>query len=229
MILLLFGPPGSGKGTQARLISQWLGIPSVSTGDLLRAEVASGSPLGQQLESLLAAGQYVPDALVNQIVIHQLERSTNGMILDGYPRTEEQAEFLKKALADRNIREPIAVHLEVSDTAIVARLGARRVCPKCRRVFSLVQNPPKQAGFCDDCDTQLTTRTDDTPETVLQRLRTYAELTAPIFAHFHNSLPINGNQKPENVFYEIQEAMAQVPEWVSQNTRLGISPTSCTT
>ena len=103
MILLLFGPPGSGKGTQARLISQWLGIPSVSTGDLLRAEVASGSPLGVQLETLLSAGQYVPDALVNQIVVNQLEHSADGIILDGYPRTEEQAEFLKKALSERNI------------------------------------------------------------------------------------------------------------------------------
>lgn len=229
MILLLFGPPGSGKGTQARLISQWLGIPSVSTGDLLRAEVASGSQLGHELEALLSNGQYVPDSLVNQIVIHQLENSSGGMILDGYPRTEDQAEFLKKALAERSMREPIAVHLDVPSDAIVQRLGARRVCPSCRRVFNLLQNPPRNSAVCDDCSTNLVTRSDDSASVVLQRLDTYSRLTAPIFAHFHNNLPIDGNQRPERVFATIQEAIAQVPDWVSENTRLAISPTTCAT
>jgi adenylate kinase len=223
MILLLFGPPGSGKGTQSRLLSQWLGIPAVSTGDLLRAEVASGSALGRILGDLLQRGEYVSDDLVNTIVVHQLESSPAGVILDGYPRTVEQADFLRDALAARNIDAPLAVHLDVPDDTIIARLGARRVCPQCRRVFNLMQQPPARDGVCDDCGSALSTRSDDTPAVVRQRLATYARVTAPIFDHFRNNIPINGNQPPEAVFSEICSRLTERVGWVSENTRLAIS------
>lgn len=229
MILLLFGPPGSGKGTQSRLLSQWLGIPALSTGDILRAEVASGSVLGRQLSDILQQGRYVSDDLVNAIVIHQLEAAPRGMILDGYPRTVDQADFLRRALGERNLDDPVAVHLDVPDDAIIERLGARRICEHCHRVYNLLQHPPQHDGACDDCSKALTTRADDTPEVIRQRLATYARVTTPMFVHFPCNIPVNGNQHPEAVFSEIQAVLPRISDWVSQNTRLAISPTPCTT
>lgn len=196
---------------------------------MLRAEVSSGSPLGRQLADILAQGRYVSDDLVNAIVIRQLEATPNGMILDGYPRTVDQAGFLTQALADRRLHAPVAVHLDVPDDAIIERLGARRICPQCRRVYNLLQHPPSQDGACDDCSATLTTRADDTPDVVRNRLATYARVTAPIFAHFSNNVPVNGNQHPDAVFADIQKLLAGFSDWVSQNTRLAISPTPCAT
>lgn len=196
---------------------------------MLRAEVSSGSPLGRQLAAILAEGSYVSDDLVNAIVIRQLEATPNGMILDGYPRTIDQAGFLTQALAERQIHAPVAVHLDVPDDAIIERLGARRICQQCRRVYNLLQDPPRLDGACDDCSTPLTTRTDDTPDVVRRRLATYSRVTAPIFAHFSNNVPVNGNQHPDVVFADIQKRLATFSDWVSQNTRLAISPTHCAT
>jgi adenylate kinase len=229
MILLLFGPPGSGKGTQARLLSQWLRIPALSTGDMLRAEVSSGSDLGRELSETLQQGRYVSDDLVNSIVIRQLEATPQGMILDGYPRTADQADFLRRALGERSLEAPVAVHLNVPDDAIIERLSARRICEHCHRVYNLLQRPPQQDGRCDDCAIALTTRADDTPEVIRQRLATYSQVTTPMFVHFPYNIPVNGNQHPEAVFSEIQVVLSRISDWVSQNTRLGISPTPCTT
>lgn len=226
MVILLFGPPGSGKGTQARLLSEWLRIPAVSTGDLLRAEANSGSALGQELDKLLSAGQYVPDALVNGIVLRYLNESGPGMIFDGYPRTGDQAEFLKAALAGRGLAEPVVVRLEVREAMIVERLGARRVCSACGRVYNLIQNPPKIDGVCDGCSGELMTRSDDSPEVVRQRLRTYAALTTPIFGHFRNHFVIDGDRPPAAVFSAIRQHIGETPGWVSENTRFANSPTS---
>jgi len=195
---------------------------------MLRAEAASGSALGLELSGILKQGCYVSDELVNAIVVRQLEGAPNGMILDGYPRTADQADFLIQALAQRSLEAPVAVRLNVPDEAIVERLGARRTCEQCRRVYNLSQHRPRHDGNCDDCSSALTARTDDTPEVVRRRLATYTRLTAPIFDLFSRNVPVNGNQHPEAVFAEIQTILSQLSDWVRQNTHLVISPTPCT-
>lgn len=219
MILVLFGPPGSGKGTQSRLLSRWLGIPAVSTGDMLRAEVASGSRLGQMLAETLRLGQYASDDLVNQIVVHQLESAERGLILDGYPRTVEQADFLRRALTARQMPPPVALHLDVPAKVIVHRLQSRRICGGCRRVYNLQQVVPQRTGYCDDCGSELSLRTDDQPEVVMQRLDTYDRVTTPIFAHFPYSVAIDGNRQPEAVFSDIQVKLGTLPVWVSESAQ----------
>ncbi|MGB9606831.1 MAG: adenylate kinase family protein, partial [Bryobacteraceae bacterium] len=140
--LILLGPPGSGKGTQAALLAERLGIPHISTGDILREQVAAGTELGQRVQAIMAAGELVPDELVNQIIEQRLERPDceKGCILDGYPRTTVQAAFLNEALARKGMR-PVVVNLAVDYNVIVARITARRQCPVCGASYNLVTNP----------------------------------------------------------------------------------------
>lgn len=206
MILLLFGPPGCGKGTQSRLLSQWLSIPAVSTGDMLRSEAESGTELGRQLAAILATGSYVSDDMVNRIVISQLDRlNGGGLILDGYPRTVEQARFLDAALADRHLPPAVAVTLSVPEEVIVARLSSRSQCSNCRRVFNQVDH---RAPYCSECGAPLIQRSDDQPEVVQRRLATYHDKTRPVLAHYEaHSHEINGNQHPDTVFQAILRAL----------------------
>jgi adenylate kinase len=208
VILLLFGPPGCGKGTQARLLSNWLQIQSVSTGDLLRAEAESGSAFGQQLAALLAQGKYASDEMVNQIVANQLDKLNGaGIILDGYPRTVEQAEFLDAALTARGLDAALAVHLQVPTEVIVGRLSSRSQCSYCRRVYSQVEH---KAPYCAECGGPLVRRTDDEPEVVLKRLETYREKTQPVLTHYAQGrfYEVDGNQPPEHVFERILQRLS---------------------
>lgn len=210
MIILLFGPPGSGKGTQARLISEWLNFPSLSTGDMLRAEAQQDSELGRKIRETLAAGQYVSDETVNLIVLQQLERNPgSGLILDGYPRTVAQAIYLENALLERGFPPPVVVHLDVPAEEIVTRLSSRASCPRCKQILNLLQNPPKVEGRCDECSSELVRREDDKPEVVRSRLDTYARLTGPVIAHYtgSNYLLFDGNRKPGDVFAEIRAGL----------------------
>lgn len=207
MILLLFGPPGSGKGTQARLIANWLGIPAISTGDMLRAEIQAGTPLGRTASSIMANGGLVGDDLVNKMLAQRISQPDcqRGFLLDGYPRTVEQAEFLDLLIVERDLPKPIVLHLDVPLDALIGRLTSRRQCPKCGRIYNLLHQPPKKTGICDDDGTGLITRSDDREDVVRERIRTYEELSRPVLAHYQdrNYYQIRGDRSPSYIFEEI--------------------------
>ena len=208
MVLLLFGPPGSGKGTQARMISNWLGIPAISTGDMLRAEMQAGSELGKTAQSIMASGGLVGDGLVNEMLAHRVSQPDckAGFLLDGYPRTVDQAEFLDRLLAGKGLAKPIILHLDVPVDALVGRMTSRRQCPNCGRIYNLLHQPPKNNETCDDDGDALVTRKDDLEEVVRERIRTYDELTRPVLAHYQDRtdyFQIRGDRSPGYIFEEI--------------------------
>ena len=178
MKLIFLGPPGAGKGTQAAIVSKELGIPSISTGDMLRAAVKEGTKVGLEAKSFMDAGKLVPDEVIIGIVDERLAKPdcAKGYILDGVPRTLAQAEALEKA----GIAFDHVISLEVRDEAIVERMSGRRVCAKCGTPFHVVNNPPKAEGVCDACGGELIQRADDKAETVRHRLEVYHEETEPL-------------------------------------------------
>ena len=178
MKLILLGPPGAGKGTQGEILHQKLGIPTISTGNMLRAAMKAGTPLGQQVKQCMEEGKLVEDSLIIGIVKERLAQPdcANGYILDGVPRTIGQAEALEEA----GILLDSVVSLEISDDEIIQRMGGRRVCRTCGASYHLVSIPPKTAGICDRCGSELVQRDDDKPETVKYRLEVYHKETEPL-------------------------------------------------
>ena len=178
MKLILLGAPGAGKGTQADILSRKLNIPTISTGNMLRAAIANGSAVGLEAKSYMDSGRLVPDSVIIGIVKERLAEPdcANGLILDGMPRTIPQAE----ALEANDIRFDAVVSLEISDEEIIGRMSGRRVCPKCGATFHVVSNPPKTEGVCDVCGEALIIRPDDAPETVQSRLDVYHAQTEPL-------------------------------------------------
>ena len=170
--LILLGPPGSGKGTQAARLSKALNVPHIATGDLLRDEVARQTPLGRKARTFMDKGQLVPDALVVEMIAGRIAAD---FLLDGFPRSLGQAEALETMLQKKKVTVDAVFNLSVPDEAIVARLSARRVCPKCRSVFS-----GNQLKTCTQCGSELMQRPDDTPDTIRERLRVYREKTKPL-------------------------------------------------
>jgi len=207
VVLLLFGPPGCGKGTQSRLITNWLHIPAISTGDMLRGEIAAGSDLGKAAKSIMASGGLVGDQLVNEMLKVRVCQPDckDGFLLDGYPRTVEQAEFLEGLLKEKSVPAPLLLHLDVPHDALVGRMSSRRQCPKCQRVYNLLHQPPKVSGVCDDDGTALITRKDDQEQIVRERLRMYEAVTRPVLAYFQyrNYFQIRGDRSPGYIFEEI--------------------------
>lgn len=182
MRLVLLGRPGSGKGTQAVQISAQRGIPQLSTGDMLRDAVRSGTELGRQAEPIMASGGLVPDELVIGIIRERIGRddAKGGYILDGFPRTLGQAEALEKMLAEAGRGLDAAVLIDVPAETIVDRIAGRRSCPGCNAVFHVVAKPPKVEGVCDACGGALVIRPDDRPEATRIRIANYDEKTAPL-------------------------------------------------
>jgi len=182
MKLVLLGAPGAGKGTQGKYLCERLNIPTISTGNILRAAMKNGTPLGKQITVYMDAGQLVPDELAIDLALERIREDDckNGFILDGFPRTLPQAE----ALEAHRVGIDWAVSLEVSDEEIVARMGGRRSCPECGAVFHVTNNPPKAEGICDQCGAALVIREDDAPDTVLSRLETYHQQTEPLKAFY---------------------------------------------
>ena len=182
MNLVLLGPPGAGKGTQAKRLAARFGIPQVSTGDILRKAVKDGTELGKQAGPIMAAGKLVPDDLVVGIVRDRLLQpdAAPGFILDGFPRTIPQAEKLEQALASYKKKLDAVVSLEVPIDTLVERISGRRSCPRDGSVYHVVQNPPRREGFCDLCGASLVQREDDKPEAVRTRMEAYAADTAPL-------------------------------------------------
>ncbi len=179
--LILLGPPGSGKGTVAKSLNAHFAIPHVSTGDILRENVKAGTGLGQEVKAVMDSGKLVSDQLVNRVVEDRLRRPdcARGVILDGYPRTLEQAQVLEGVLAKLSL-ETVILNLTVDYEIIVRRLGARRSCPVCGTVYNLVSKRPKSVGVCDVEGAALITRDDDKEEVIRRRLAAYDEQTQPL-------------------------------------------------
>ena len=171
MYILLMGPPGAGKGTQAANLVQKYNIPHISTGDMFRAAVKEGTELGKKAKACMDGGQLVPDEITIGIVRERLAKPdcTKGFILDGFPRTVEQADALDKILKELSIQLTRAVDISVPSEVLVERATGRRICKKCGATYHIVHVPPKQEGICDQCGEALVLRDDDAPETVLKR------------------------------------------------------------
>ena len=213
MILLLFGPPGCGKGTQAVFLAERFQIPAISTGEMFRAECKAGTELGKAASAILASGGLVSDDLVYDIVASRISKPdcAKGFMLDGYPRTVPQAIHFSKLLKERGLPQPTVIHLDVPDEALVTRLTARRQCPTCKAIYNAVLQPPKVAGICDKDGAALLTRDDDKEEVVRQRLRAYEELTGPILKWFGPSLvrSIDGARPMDEVTRAVERAVVE--------------------
>jgi len=213
--IILFGSPGSGKGTQAKLLRRCLNAPHISTGDMLRAHISAGDDVGRQSQQLLRAGRLVSDELVNELVRERLLEpdGRSGILLDGYPRTLNQAKALLDLAAEDGFR-PIVVHLGVDYAKTVARLSGRRQCPVCGTLYSLKTNPPKVEGVCDLDGTALITREDDREKVIQERLREYDSLTLPILKFFREAgvpaIEVNaGEASPEEIRQQICQGLAE--------------------
>ncbi|MGA2049027.1 MAG: adenylate kinase [Terracidiphilus sp.] len=185
--ILLLGAPGVGKGTQAKELVKLWGIPQISTGDLLRANVAKGTPLGKEAKGIMGRGELVPDSLVDEMVAARLKEpdTANGYILDGFPRTLGQAGWLDGRLASEAKSLPvIAVSIQVDYNQLLRRITGRRNCPVCQTIYNIHMNPPKRDGFCDVEGAALVQRADDTEQVFKERMRAYAGLTAPVVEHY---------------------------------------------
>jgi adenylate kinase len=187
MNLILLGPPGAGKGTQADLLKQRHGIIQLSTGDMLRAAVASGSELGKRVKAIMEAGQLVPDDIMIEMISDRIDQPdcAKGFILDGFPRTTRQAEALDAMLAKKGMKLDRVVELKVDDAELVTRIAGRFACAKCGAGYHDAFKAPKTAGVCDVCGgTEFVRRKDDRPETVAARLDAYHAQTAPLSAYY---------------------------------------------
>jgi len=208
--LVLFGSPGSGKGTQSKYIVEWLGIPQVSTGDILREHIRRGDSIGQEIAALLRAGSLVSDELVNCLVRERISEPDceGGFILDGYPRTTRQAEEMMRLLASAGVGE-VVIHLVVDYNIIISRITGRRACPLCGTLYNAVSHPPKVEGKCDLDGTELVIREDDREDVVRERLAQYERQTQPLIEFFrkggHRLYEVDASTgTPEEVFRRVQ-------------------------
>lgn len=210
--LVLIGPPGSGKGTQAVRLAKRFGIPHISTGDILRQAVRDGTALGKQVAATIASGSLVSDGLMADLVRDRLAQpdTASGFLLDGFPRTIAQAQRLDELIAGARL---IVVLIDVSDDAIVRRLSSRRVCKSCNLTQSVSDADDSRGESCPYCGGSLVRREDDEPETVRHRLATYASVAEPLIAHYRSRptfVDVNGLQHPQEVTYELVQAITRV-------------------
>lgn len=211
MDFILLGPPGAGKGTQAKLMVDKWNIPQISTGDILRAAVREGTTLGVEAKGFMDRGELVPDRVVIGIIAERLteEDAVNGFILDGFPRTIPQAEALQQILDGLGRAIDHVISIEVEEEELVTRLTGRRMCKECGESFHVVFNPSSSEGTCDRCSGELYQRDDDKEETIRQRLAVYSEQTQPLIAHYEEQgrlRRIPGTGSIENIFSRVLEA-----------------------
>ena len=210
MRLVLLGPPAAGKGTQAKELSKYYNIPSISTGAMIRHEIAGETEIGKKAKVFIDEGQLVPDELVIELLLKRLSENDckNGYILDGYPRNVEQA----KIADEMGIAVDKVLLFEVSDDEVVRRITGRRECKECNSVYHVINNPPKKEGVCDNCGAELTARKDDTRETVEKRLAVYHVVTEPLKAFYAEKgilIKILGKDKVEETTAEMFKALGE--------------------
>lgn len=204
MILILLGPPGAGKGTQATLVSQGAGVAHVATGDLFRENIHNQTELGMQAKAFVDRGALVPDDLTVRMLLDRLDRpdTQKGVLLDGFPRTVDQARALDEALKERGQAVDQVLYINVGEEEVVRRLAGRWTCRQCGAVYHQVFSPPKQPGRCDQCGGELYQRDDDKPETVRNRLTVFNQQTAPLIDYYKKQsklLEVNGEQEADAV------------------------------
>lgn len=208
MNLIFLGPPGAGKGTQAKMLIERYNIPQISTGDILRAAVAEGTDLGKKAKEYMEAGKLVPDEVVIGIIEQRLKQSDceGGFILDGFPRTVAQAEALDKVLENMGRKIDHVLSLDVPSEELIKRLTGRRTCKKCGAMYHIIFNPPKSQGVCDKCGGELYQRPDDNEETVKSRLDVYNQQTRPLIDFYNNQglvRKIDGRGGIKEIFEQI--------------------------
>jgi len=208
MKLVLLGPPGSGKGTQAKRLAEKYGLPHVSSGDILRVSLREEGYLDRETREIVRSGRLVPDRIAVEIVKKRLgeEDCGKGFILDGFPRTLPQAESLNGFFQESDRAIDRVLYLELSEEEAVKRLSGRRTCPRCGATFHLMFNPPHKSGLCDRCGTQLSQREDDKEVTVKERMKTYEKETHPLIEYYQSRgllAKINANRSIEEVFEDL--------------------------
>lgn len=215
--LILFGPPGSGKGTQSKFLVKRFGIPQISTGDMLRAHIELGDEIGQAIRARIKAGSLAPDELVNELVRVRVAQPdcANGFILDGYPRTRAQAEALMSLLKELG-RDEVVIHLVVDYNIIISRISGRRVCPKCGTLYNSSTRPPRVNGVCDLDGEALVIREDDREPVVRERLEAYERQTRPLIEFFRSAgyrlIEVDASHgTPEMVSEKILKKLLQDP------------------
>jgi len=219
--ILLLGAPGVGKGTQAQRLMADFGIPQISTGDILRDNIARGTELGKAAKTLMDQGQLVPDELVNGMVGSRLTQADvqRGYILDGYPRTLGQAEWLDSHLisleesAGAASLPLVAISIQVDEQELLRRITGRRICPVCKTIYNIHSQPPKVEGICDNDGTPLQHRSDDTEQAFTERMKAYNSLTAPVIEHYSRQgrfREVDGSRAVEEVTASIEAALRQL-------------------
>lgn len=211
----MLGPPGAGKGTQAKLISGKYSIPHISTGDIFRKNISNKTPLGMEAKSYMDKGQLVPDELTIEIVKDRLseEDCKNGFLLDGFPRTVNQAEALDEFLKSKNSKTDAALLIDVPQELILERMTGRRVCEECGASYHIKFVTPKTEGVCDICGGKLVQRKDDTKETVLERLEVYSNQTQPLIEYYKNKdvlFSLDGTKEKNEVFENISNVLGAI-------------------
>jgi adenylate kinase len=214
--IIFLGPPGAGKGTQALRLAEHLGIPKISTGDMLRDAIAAATPLGRQAGPIMEKGGLVPDDLLNGIVGERLRMAdcADGYILDGYPRTLPQAEGFEQMSRGDVTRDVYVLNVEVPRAELLRRLSGRRWCPTCQATYHVDNDPPKKTGICDHDGTKLIQREDDKPTAVKRRLQEYDARTAPLIDYYRTrSLfhTVNGHRPQDSVFSDLLEIVTHRP------------------
>ena len=212
MNLVMLGPPGAGKGTQAALLAEQLGTPHVASGDLFREALNEKTELGLTARSYMERGELVPDEVTVAMVRERLLRADcdNGVILDGFPRTIEQAEALRGLLAEQGKVVDAALFIDAAEDELVRRLSSRWTCRDCQAVYNVISNPPREEGRCDICGGELYQRPDDAPETVRNRIRVYREQTSPLINYYREKgllITIKSEGGIERVQQKILEAL----------------------
>ena len=212
MKIIMLGAPGAGKGTQAKKIAAKYGIPHISTGDIFRANIKNGTELGKKAKTYMDQGLLVPDELVVDLVVDRVNQDDceNGYVLDGFPRTNPQAEALTEALAKMGQKVDYAIDVDVPDENIVRRMGGRRACVGCGATYHVEYAPTKKEGICDVCGGELILRDDDKPETVQKRLNVYHEQTQPLIDYYTKAgilKTVDGTVDIDDVFQAIVDIL----------------------
>jgi adenylate kinase len=212
MKIIMLGAPGAGKGTQAKKIAEKYGIPHISTGDIFRANLKAGTPLGLKAKEYMDKGALVPDSLTLELIMDRFANPdcANGYVLDGFPRTIPQAEALTEALKKNNDEVDYAIDVDVPDEVIVNRMSGRRACVNCGATYHIVFNAPKVEGKCDTCGADLILRNDDKPETVQNRLSVYHEQTQPLIDYYNGFgklRSVDGTKEMSEVFDAIVDIL----------------------